>query len=289
VSENLARKRLRTSGVTVIISLSLVLFMLGILGLVIINASKLSTHFRENVGFQVFLKDTATSAQTDLLMQEINDARFSKKVTFVSKEEAAVSLKEDLGEDFISLMGSNPLLNSINIKLNAEYAQSDTLAIIEKALMKKPFVKEVVYQKIMIDRLNKNTRAVALFILIFSTALLIVAIALINNTIRLSIYSKRFLIRTMYLVGATKGFISKPFILKGCRQGVIAGVVAGLLLGLFLTISLKYIPDLLAFQDENLLVMLFGGMIVTGIVISALSALFAVSRYLNLKTSDLYF
>ena len=141
----------------------------------------------------------------------------------------------------------------------------------------------------MIDRLNKNTRAVALFILIFSTALLIVAIALINNTIRLSIYSKRFLIRTMYLVGATKGFISKPFILKGCRQGVIAGVVAGLLLGLFLTISLKYIPDLLAFQDENLLVMLFGGMIVTGIVISALSALFAVSRYLNLKTSDLYF
>ena len=289
VSENLARKRIRTSGVTVIISLSLVLFMLGILGLVIINASKLSTHFRENVGFQVFLKDTATSAQTDLLMQEINDARFSKKVTFVSKEAAAVSLKEDLGEDFISLMGSNPLLNSINIKLNAEYAQSDTLAIIEKTLMKKPYVKEVVYQKIMIDRLNKNTRAVALFILIFSTALLIVAIALINNTIRLSIYSKRFLIRTMYLVGATKGFISKPFILKGCRQGVIAGVVAGLLLGLFLTISLKYIPDLLAFQDENLLVMLFGGMIVTGIVISALSALFAVSRYLNLKTSDLYF
>ncbi len=289
MSEHLARKRLRTSGVTVIISLSLVLFMLGILGLVIINASKLSTHFRENVGFQVFLKDTATSAQTDLLMQEINDAKFSKKVTFVSKEEAAVSLKEDLGEDFISLMGSNPLLNSINIKLNAEYAQSDTLAQIEKTLMKKPFVKEVVYQKIMIDRLNKNTRAVALFILIFSTALLIVAIALINNTIRLSIYSKRFLIRTMYLVGATKGFISKPFILKGCRQGVIAGVVAGVLLGIFLVISLKYIPDLLAFQDENLLLMLFGGMIVTGIVISALSALFAVTRYLNLKTSDLYF
>jgi cell division transport system permease protein len=137
--------------------------------------------------------------------------------------------------------------------------------------------------------LNKNTKAVAFFILIFSSALLIVAIALINNTIRLSIYSQRFLIRTMYLVGATRSFISKPFIFKGLRQGVIAGIIAGIMLAIFLVLSTKFIPDLLQLQDENVLMILFIGIIFIGVVISALSAFLAVLRYLRLKTSDLYF
>jgi cell division transport system permease protein len=289
VSDQLTRKRLRTSGFTVIVSLSLVLFMLGALGLLVINANKLSTHFKENVGFQVYLKDTASPAQTDALLQELNNASFTKNVVLVSKEQAAQRLKADLGEDFVSFLGSNPLLNSIEVKLNADYANTDTLEVIENAILQKPFVKEVVYQKIMINKLNKNTRAAAFFILIFSAALLIVAIALINNTIRLSIYSQRFLIRTMYLVGATRAFISKPFIFKGFRQGVVAGLIAGMMLAGFLAASTRFIPQLIQLQDENVLLILFSGIILVGVVISAFSAFLAVSRYLQLKTSDLYF
>ncbi len=288
MSERLTKKRLRTSGVTVIISLSLVLFMLGALGLLIINANKLATHFKENVGFQVYLKDTATSSQTDLLIQELSNAPFSKSVNLINKEKAAEKLRNDLGEDFVAFLGTNPLLNSLEVKLNADYANTDTLLLIEKSLLQKQFVKEIVYQKVMIDKLNKNTKAVAFFIFIFSGALLIVAIALINNTIRLSIYSQRFLIRTMYLVGATRVFISKPFIFKGLRQGVIAGVIAGLMLAGFLVLSTRFIPNLLQLQDENVLLILFSSIILVGIIISAFSAFLAVLRYLRLKTSDLY-
>lgn len=272
-----------------VISLALVLFMLGALGLLIINASKLSKHFKENVGFQVYLKDTATSAQTDALIQELSNSRFAKSVTLVNKEQAAEKLSADLGEDFVAFLGTNPLLNSLDIKLDENYANTDTLQGIEKKLLQKPFVKEVVYQKEMINNLNRNTRAVAFFILIFSSALLIVAIALINNTIRLSIYSQRFLIRTMYLVGATRAFISKPFILRGFRQGIIAGIIAGIMLAGFLVLSTRFIPDLLQLQDENVLLILFTSIVLIGVLISAFSALLAVLRYLRLKTSDLYF
>ena len=289
MSDNLTKKRLRTSGITVIISLALVLFMLGALGLLVINANKLSKHFKENVGFQIYLKDTASSAQTDGLVQEISNSNYAKSVTLVNKEQAAEKLKIDLGEDFVSFLGRNPLLNSLEVKLNANYANTDTLLIIEKALLQKPYIKEVVYQKDMINNLNKNTRAIAFFILIFSGALLVVAIALINNTIRLSIYSQRFLIRTMYLVGATRSFISKPFIFKGVRQGIIAGVVASILLVGLLASSTRFIPDLLQLQDENLLLVLFSSIILVGVIISAFSAMLAVLRFLRLKTSDLYF
>jgi cell division transport system permease protein len=283
------RKSLRTSGATVVISLSLVLFMLGTLGLIVINANKLSTHFRENIGFQVYLKDTATSAQTDALIQELNSAPYTKNVNLITKEKAAEKLRADLGEDFVSFLGSNPLLNSIDVKLNAEFVQADTLLMIEKKLMQRPFVKEVVYQKLMISKLNKNTRAVAFFLVIFSVALLLVAVALINNTIRLSIYSQRFLIRTMYLVGATRAFISKPFIFKGLRQGVLAGLIAGFMLAGFLLLVTRFVPDLLQLQDENVLLLLFSGVILVGVIISSFSAFLAVMRYLHLRTSDLYF
>jgi len=263
--------------------------MLGTLGLLIINASKLSTHFKENVGFQIYLKDITTSAQTDMLIEELNESPYAKTVNLINKEKAAEKLRADLGEDFVSFLGNNPLLNSIDIKLNADYANTDTLLIIEKNLLLKPFVKEVVYQKVLIDKLNKNTKAVAFFILIFSGALLIVAIALINNTIRLSIYSQRFVIRTMYLVGATRAFISKPFIFKGLRQGIISGIIAGFLLAGLLIICTRFIPNLIEIQDENVLMILFSGIVLIGIIISSFSAFLSVSRYLRLKTSDLYF
>jgi cell division transport system permease protein len=289
VSETLAKRRVKSSSLTVVISLALVLFMLGLLGLVVLNARKLSNHIKENIGFQVILKDTTTAAQIDALQQEISASSFAKSVTHISKEQAAEKLKSDLGEDFISFLGYNPLLSTLDVKLNADYANGDTLANIEKGLLQKPYVKEVVYHKDMIKQVNENAKVVGLYLLIFSGLLLVVAIALINNTIRLSIYSQRFLIRTMYLVGATRVFISKPFIFKGIRQGVIAGILAGVLLAGFLIVSTKYIPDLLQLQDENLLALLFSGIVLLGIFISSLSAMLSVMRYLRLKTSDLYF
>lgn len=288
VSNKTTAQKLKTSSVTVIISLALVLFMLGLLGLVVINANKLSSHIKENVGFQVVLKDTTTQVELDNLKQELSSSAFTKQVDYISKEQAAQKLQKDLGEDFISFLGYNPLLSSLDVKLNSDYANVDSLANFEKQIMQKHFVKEVIYHKDMIKQVNDNAKVISLYILVFSTLLLVVAIALINNTIRLSIYAKRFLIRTMYLVGATQGFIRKPFIFKGIRQGVIAGVLAGFLLAGFLVFSTRYIPDLLQLQDPNLLALLFGGVVLLGILISGLSAALSVSRYLRLKTDDLY-
>ncbi len=289
MSNRTATQKLKTSSVTVVISLALVLFMLGLLGLVVINAKKLSNHIKENVGFQVVLKDTTTQAELDILKQEISSSAFTKQVDYISKDEAAKKLQKDLGEDFISFLGYNPLLSSLDVKLNSDYANIDSLAGFEKQIMQKHFVKEVIYHKDMIKQVNENAKLISLYILIFSGLLLVVAIALINNTIRLSIYAKRFLIRTMYLVGATQGFIRMPFILKGVRQGVIAGILAGFLLAGFLVLSTNYIPDLLQLQDPNLLAVLFIGIVILGILISGLSAALSVSRYLRLKTDDLYF
>jgi len=289
VSNRTATQKLKTSSVTVVISLALVLFMLGLLGLVVINAKKLSNHIKENVGFQVVLKDTTTQAELDILKQEISSSAFTKQVDYISKDEAAKKLQKDLGEDFITFLGYNPLLSSLDVKLNSDYANVDSLAGFEKQIMQKHFVKEVIYHKDMIKQVNENAKLISLYILIFSGLLLIVAIALINNTIRLSIYAKRFLIRTMYLVGATQSFIRMPFILKGVRQGVIAGILAGFLLAGFLVLSTNYIPDLLQLQDPNLLAVLFIGIVILGVLISGLSAALSVSRYLRLKTDDLYF
>ena len=289
MSNRTAAQKLKTSSVTVVISLALVLFMLGLLGLVVINAKKLSNHIKENVGFQVVLKDTTTQAELDILKQEISSSAFAKKVDYISKDEAAKKLQKDLGEDFITFLGYNPLLSSLDIKLNSDYANIDSLAGFEKQIMQKHFVKEVIYHKDMIKQVNDNAKLISLYISIFSGLLLVVAIALINNTIRLSIYAKRFLIRTMYLVGATQGFIRRPFIFKGIRQGIVAGLLAGFLLAGFLVLSTNYIPDLLQLQDPNLLAVLFLGIVILGVLISGLSASFSVRKYLRLKTDDLYF
>jgi len=289
VLSNSPAQKLKTSSFTVVISLALVLFMLGLLGLVVINAKKLSNHIKENIGFQIVLKDTTTQAELDILKQEVSSSAFTKKVDYISKEEAAKKLQKDLGEDFITFLGYNPLLSALDVKLNSDYANIDSLAGFEKQIMQKHFVKEVIYHKDMIKQVNDNSKVISIYILIFSGLLLVVAIALINNTIRLSIYAKRFLIRTMYLVGATQGFIRLPFIMKGIRQGIIAGLMAGFLLAGFLVLSTRYIPDLLQLQDPNLLVVLFGSIVALGVLISGLSAALSVRLYLRLKTDDLYF
>lgn len=289
MSDKATRRRLQTSSITVVVSLSLVLFMLAMAGWVMMNAKKVKDHLKENIGFQIYLKETTTTADVEKLRKELDAAVYVKSAVYKSREEAAEEMKKETGDDFISFLGYNPLPTSINVNLKSDYANADSVAWIEKEITANRNVKEVVYQKVLIDNVNSNARKMGLGILFFAGLLIIIALALINNTIRLSIYSKRFLIRTMYLVGATQGFIRKPFILKGIRNGVISAILAMFMLGGFIYVITRYIPELLEVQDQDWLLLLAGVILVLGVIISGLSSALAVRRYLRLKAEDLYF
>ncbi|GAB4201451.1 MAG: permease-like cell division protein FtsX [Bacteroidia bacterium] len=281
-------KSLSPSSFTVIVSLSLVLFMIGLTSLLIYNARQLSINIKENIGFQVFLKDSIPDDELKVLQTELSQMPFTKSIKYISKEEAAIQLKKDLGEDFISFLGYNPLSASIDIKLNADYANNDSLQKIQRVIADNRYVKEVVYQKNLIDKVNKNTQIVVMYILFFGVLLLIVAVSLINNTIRLAIYSKRFLIRTMYLVGATKFFIGKPFVINSIIQGIVAAFIGSLMIVGIWYLSIQYIPQLTLLQSMWMWIIVFSVIFVSGILISAISAWLSVSYYLRLQYSDLY-
>jgi cell division transport system permease protein len=289
MSERATKRRLQTSSVTVVVSLSLVLFMLALAGWVMMNAKKVKDHLKENIGFQIYLKETTTTADIEKIRKELDAAVYVKSAIYKSKEEAAEEMKKETGDDFISFLGYNPLPTSVNVNLKSDYANSDSVAWIEKEITANRNVREVVYQKVLIDNVNNNARKMGLGILFFAVLLVIIALALINNTIRLSIYSRRFLIRTMYLVGATQGFIRMPFILKGIRNGVVSGIIAMFMLGGFIFVITRYIPELLEVQDQDWLLLLAVFILIMGVMISGLSSALAVRRYLRLKAEDLYF
>jgi len=289
MARNTLQSKIKTSSVTVVMSLSLVLFLLALVGWVFINARLIVNHVKENVGFQVYLKEDAPQPEIDKLKKTMEAAIYIKNVAYKSKEEAAEEMKQKTGDDFVTFLGFNPLPSSINANIKAEYANPDSLAWIEKEIASEKIVREVVYQKVLVENINKNTQKISAIILFFSALLIIIAVALINNTIRLSIYSKRFLLKTMYLVGATQSFIRKPFIINGIINGVIAGIIADILVVVFIIASNKFIPELLVVQNPNYLLILFLVTIFLGILISGLSAALSVRKYLRLKAEDLYF
>ncbi len=289
MSDKYSKRRLAGSSITTVVSLSLVLFMLGLLGIIILNTNKLADNVKENIGFQIILNDNAKEADVQHLTKTLNSSAYVKSTEFITKEEAAVRLQKDLGEDFINFLGYNPLLSSINVHLKAGYANADSLSWIEKDMLKSKFVKEVVYQKSLVTMINENVKKISLVILIFSGLLMIIALALINNTIRLSIYSKRFIIKTMQLVGATQKFIRRPFVIKGIKHGIYGAIIAiSMLIGV-LFFAQKQLPELAELQDEKMLASLFGLVIVLGIIISWISTSLAVRKYLRLKSDDLYY
>jgi cell division transport system permease protein len=214
--------RLRSSYLSAIISNSLVLFMLGILMLLVFNAKRLSDYVKENIGFSVILHDDVREVEASFLRKTLDASPYVRTTEYISKEEAAKELQEELGEDFIGFLGYNPLSSSIEVRLKADYANPDSIRKIEDELMSHRPVREVFYQKSLVDLVNDNVRKISAIILIFSGLLFFVAIVLINNTIRLSVYSKRFIINTMKLVGATWGFIRRPFVAKGMAHGFFA-------------------------------------------------------------------
>ncbi len=284
-----AERRLRASYITSVISISLVLFVLGLLCLIILHTKKLSDYVKENIGFSIIIKENVREADIIQIQKTLDAACYVKSTEYITKEKAARELKEELGEDFISFIGYNPLLPSIDIQLKADYANTDSLMVIEKNILKNPNVKEVFYQKSLINLVNENVKKISLFLLFFSILLLLISIVLINNTIRLSVYSKRFLIKSMQLVGATQAFIRKPFIIKGVIQGIISSFIAIAMLIEVLYLVQREIPEFVNFQNIDIILIVFATVIVLGFIISWLSNYFAVRKFLRIKTDSLYY
>jgi cell division transport system permease protein len=284
-----SKTRLRSSYLTLIISVSLVLFLLGVLGLVLINARELSDYLRESLSFSIMLDDEAKEPDIRMLQKDLDAKAYVKSTEYVSKDAAAVKMKKELGEDFINFLGENPLPPTIDVYLYASFTNPDSVSKIEKYVREYPFVKEVYVQESLLFLINENVRKISFFLLIMSTFLFLIALTIINNTIRLSIYSRRFLIRTMQLVGATRGFIRRPFIIQSALQGLLAALVAmGLLLGLLYLIEKEFLL-LFSFESTYLLVLLGASIIITGVLINIISTFFSVNRYLSISEDQLYY
>ena len=223
----------------------LVLYMLGLLGLIILHGRKLSDYVRENISITLILKENVTDDVALNFRQRLEQTGYVKASRFITREEAAQELTRDLGEDFIQFVGFNPLPPSIDLQLKSDYANSDSISKIERQLMTNKMVKEVVYQKSMIDEVNANINKISLVILGFSMILLLIAVVLIHNTIRLSVYSRRFIIRSMQLVGATESFIRRPFIYRSMLHGTYAGILSVALLTGTLWLAQQRIPELI--------------------------------------------
>ena len=285
----ISKYRLGSSYLTLVVSVSLVLFLLGILGMVLINARQLSDYFRESLSFTIMLKEDAREADIRMLQKELDAKTYVKQTEYVSKDEAAVKLKDDLGEDFLDFLGYNPLMPTIDVYLLADYTHPDSVMKIEKRILEYPVVDEVYYQESILTLINENVRKITAFLLTISALLFLIALTIINNTIRLSIYSKRFLINTMQLIGANRSFIRKPFLLKSLFFGFVAALIAiGLLMGLMFLIEKEFFT-LFTYENINLFLFLCLALIAAGVIINAVSTFFALNRYLGMHEDKLYF
>ena len=286
--QNITKRKLRSSYATSIISISLVLFLLGLVGLLLLNAKRLSIHVKENIGFSVILKNDAKEVDVIRLQKNLDAKKYVKSTKYISREEAARETAEELGEDFIEFLGYNPLPASIDVKFYADYANPDSIATIEKELQRFEEVDEIMYHESLIHLVNENVRKISLIILAFSGLLFFIAAALINNTIRLSVYARRFLINTMQLVGATRGFIRKPFLFTSAATGFTGSLIAlSLLFGLIYLLQ-KEFEGVISLRDYDMLSILALGVILIGIVLNWISTYFAVNKYLNMNADKLY-
>ncbi|MCK9218730.1 MAG: permease-like cell division protein FtsX [Bacteroidales bacterium] len=286
--ERYYQRRIATSQFTTVISITLVLFLMGLLGLIILHAQILSVYVKENIGFSIMIREGVKESGILELKKNLDRASFVKSTEYINRDQAAEKLQDELGEDFVGFLGYNPLLSSIDLRIKAPYTQADTLAKIEKRLLQHPEVKEVFYQKSLVDAINRNLEKISLTLLGFSGILLFIAIVLINNTIRLSVYSKRFIIRSMQLVGATEGFIRKPLLIKSVVNGFVSALIAIGMLMLLIYLAIDQLPELLELQDPFMLGVLVLFIILLGIFISWISTYLAVRKYLRIRTDLLY-
>ncbi len=287
--DSFQKRRLQSSYISVVVSIALVLFMIGVLGLVLLKSTKVANHFKEKVVMTLFLKDEVTNESVKKLKESIQKETFVNKVIYIPKEEAAKEYKKDLGEDFLQFLGDNPLKNGIDIYLKADYVTPEKMTELEETFEKNKFIAEVNYDKPLVQLLTKNIQRISFWLLVLSGFFGLVAIILINSSIRLSIYSKRFNIKTMQMVGATKSFIRKPFIWQSIRLGLLGAFIAISGLAVLIYYVDKYIPTLELFTDYVALGYVAGGIILIAFFITWISTFFATQRFLNLQTNDLYY
>ena len=284
------KRQVGASYVTTIISIMLVLFTLGFLGLILLQARSLSRYIKENIGFEIVIKKGVKDADIFRLQKMLDARNCVKSTEFITKNEAASRLKKTLGNDFISFLGeeNNPLLPSLEVRFNADWASPDSLRIIEKNVLKNSIVKEVYYHKSLVDVINKNISRIGFILLAISLILIIISVALINNTIRLAIFAKRHTIKSMQLVGATNAFIRRPFVQRAVLHGALSALLALLLLSGVTTLLKENIPELQLLEDRFTMLMLYLSVLILGIAISAVSTWLAVTRYLKTGSDKLY-
>jgi cell division transport system permease protein len=282
------KRRLISSYFSVVLSVFLVLFLLGLLGLFIINSKRLSDNFKEDIVMSVFFKNEANDTIFKAFETEMKSGKFAKDFNFVSKERAAKEHEKTLGENFTEFLGANPLYNSYDIHLKADYVTNKGFSRMESEIRKNPMVADVVYDKQLITLVNDNVKKISMWVLIISGIFAFISILLINSSLRLSIYANRFIIKTMQMVGATKAFIRKPFVTRSIILGVIGSVLAILaLIGVLVYVSTNY-PALDIFKDYLLTILVLLGVLVLGVLITWIGTHFATQRFLNLRTDDLY-
>jgi cell division transport system permease protein len=281
-------KRGKPSYFMSILGVTLVLFLLGIIGWLVINANKLGNYFKENVELITSLRGDLNPNDSVALMQYISSKPYVRSVEFVTKDEAKRRYLSDGNESWDKILTENPLPNSINFKVKKEYIQSDSLAVIEADLEQQTYVSDVQYPKALVDNLNKNIQRISVILLVVAIVLGLVVIILIDNTIRLAMFSNRFLIKTMQMVGATRWFIARPMNIRAVINGATSGVIAIGLVILVIFVAEKILPEMKVIHDNKTLIMLFAGLILLGIFITLFSTYRSILKYLRMKLDDLY-
>ena len=275
--------------ITSSISTTLVLLLLGMVVFFVLSANNLSTYVRENIGLTVLISDDMKEPEALKLQKTINEKAYVKESAYISKEQALKEQTEAMGTDPSEFLGYNPFTASIEIKLNAAYANSDSIAWIEKEILENKKVMEINYPQDLLDSVNRNIQKVSLFLLGLAGLLTLISFALINNTIRLAIYSKRFLIHTMKLVGASWGFIRRPFLLRNMWIGILAGLMADAILIGLAAMLVKYEPQLIDIITPQTMLIVMGAVFVFGLVITSMCAYISINKYLRMKASALYY
>jgi cell division transport system permease protein len=283
------KNRIFTSYFTSTVSITLVLFLLGLLFLIILNAGSLADYVREKIGFTVVLRDDLPETEISRMERELRLKSWVKSIRYIDKEAAEKELTKDLGVDFNGFLGFNPLSSSFEIKLYAPYTQKDSLPELERKFMEFPQVKEVFYQQSLVSVINENVKKITIFLLFFSGLLFFVFSVLINNTIRISVYAQRFIINNMLLVGATRGFVRRPFIRKSIGLGIWGAVFSCLLLaGMMLAIK-RELNGIINENDIMMLGTVFLMVLTAGIFLSWLSTYISVNRFLKMKFDELFY
>ena len=283
------RRRLMNAYLSSVISISLVLLLVGIASLLMVNAKGVSDYFKENMQVSVMMKQTVSDEEALKFKESLDGERYIKNTVFISKEQGQRELAQQLGEDFLDVFETSPIPVSIDVTLEADYVSADSLEVVRAEISKSSLVDEVIYQKSLVDALNANLSRISLILGVFIALLLFISFVLINNTVRLSVFARRFTIHTMKLVGATRSFIRGPFLVQSAFQGLFASFIAIIvLLGLMFVMRSEF-EQLFEIFRMDLLLIVLGIVVAAGLTICLISTFFVVNKLISLKKDELYY